>query len=260
MGDTVRSPHIDTDIVPAEALQKAEAYVEQEEGTLNRLRGALGAFVTVMAVAMSLFHLYAAYGIMPTHVLRGIHVAFVLFLCFLLYPLAQRFRHRVRWWDWLAALAALVVVGYMLSGGDDFLERAIAPTAVDKALGIALILLVLEAARRTAGWIMPAICIAFVVYAMVGHWLPPPWTHYGMDVSRIVGHMYMTLEGIFGIPIDVSSCSRSTARCCSSPAPASSSSTSRSPRWAASRPARAAPSCSPRSCSAAPRAAAWRRP
>jgi TRAP transporter 4TM/12TM fusion protein len=205
MGDTVRSPHIDTDIVPAEALQKAEAYVEQEEGTLNRLRGALGAFVTVMAVAMSLFHLYAAYGIMPTHVLRGIHVAFVLFLCFLLYPLAQRFRHRVRWWDWLAALAALVVVGYMLAGGDDFLERAIAPTAVDKALGIALILLVLEAARRTAGWIMPAICIAFVVYAMVGHWLPPPWTHYGMDVSRIVGHMYMTLEGIFGIPIDVSS-------------------------------------------------------
>ena len=63
----------------------------------------------------------------------------------------------------------------------------------------------LEAARRTAGWIMPAICVGFLVYAMVGQWLPPPWTHYGMDVSRIVGHMYMTLEGIFGIPIDVSS-------------------------------------------------------
>jgi TRAP-type uncharacterized transport system fused permease subunit len=52
---------------------------------------------------------------------------------------------------------------------------------------------------------MPAICVAFLAYAMVGQWLPPPWTHYGMDVSRIVGHMYMTLEGIFGIPIDVSS-------------------------------------------------------
>ena len=178
---------------------------KRQEGTLNRLGGVLGVFVTAVAVTMSLFHLYAAYGIMPTHVLRGIHVAFVLFLCFLLYPLAQRFRHRVRWWDWLAALASLAVIGYMLAGGDDFLERAIAPTAVDKALGIALILLVLEAARRTAGWIMPAICVAFVAYAMVGHWLPPPWTHYGMDVSRIVGHMYMTLEGIFGIPIDVSS-------------------------------------------------------
>ncbi len=78
---------------------------------------------------MSLFHLYAAYGIMPTHVLRGIHVAFVLFLCFLLYPVAKRFRDRVHWWDWLAALASLVTIGYMLAGGDDFLERAIAPTS-----------------------------------------------------------------------------------------------------------------------------------
>ena len=204
MGDTVRPPHVDT-AVPAEALQKAEEYIEQEEGSLNRLGGALGTFVTAVAVVMSLFHLYAAYGIMPTHVLRGIHVAFVLFLCFLLYPVAKRFRDRVRWWDWLAALASLVAIGYMLAGGDAFLERAIDPNVWDKILGITLILLVLEAARRTAGWIMPAICVAFLAYAMVGQWLPPPWTHYGMDVSRIVGHMYMTLEGIFGIPIDVSS-------------------------------------------------------
>ena len=154
---------------------------------------------------MSLFHLYAAYGIMPTHVLRGIHVAFVLFLCFLLYPATGRFRHRVRWWDWLASCAALVVIGYMLAGGDAFLERAIDPDIWDEVFGIVLIVLVLEAVRRTAGWIMPAICIAFLAYAMVGRWLPAPWTHYGMDVSRIVGHMYMTLEGIFGIPVDVSS-------------------------------------------------------
>jgi TRAP transporter 4TM/12TM fusion protein len=205
MVDTGRQPPEVTPLVSAEALQKAEAYVEQEEGPLNKLSGALGTFVTAIAVIMSLFHLYAAYGIMPTHVLRGIHVAFVLFLCFLLYPAAKRFRHRVRWWDWLAALAALVVVGHMLAGGDDFLERAISPTLWDQVLGVALILLVLEAARRTAGWIMPAICVAFLVYAFVGQYLPAPWTHYGMDMSRIVGHMYMTLEGIFGVPIDVSS-------------------------------------------------------
>ena len=63
----------------------------------------------------------------------------------------------------------------------------------------------LEAARRTSGWIMPAICVGFIVYAFVGQYLPPPWTHYGMDVGRVVGHMYMTLEGIFGVAIDVSS-------------------------------------------------------
>ncbi len=204
MVDTGRQPNDDA-IVSAEALQKAEEYIEQEEGPLNKLGGKLGTFVTAVAVIMSLFHLYAAYGIMPTHVLRGIHVAFVLFLCFLLYPVAARFRHRVRWWDWLASCAALVVIGYMLAGGDAFLERAIAPNVWDEVFGIVLIVLVLEAVRRTTGWIMPAICIAFLVYAMVGRWLPAPWTHYGMDVSRIVGHMYMTLEGIFGIPIDVSS-------------------------------------------------------
>jgi TRAP transporter 4TM/12TM fusion protein len=205
MVDTGRQLNADTAIVSAEARQKAEEFVEKEEGPLNKLGGKLGTFVTAVAVIMSLFHLYAAYGIMPTHVLRGIHVAFVLFLCFLLYPVAARFRHRVRWWDWLASLAALVVIGYMLAGGDDFLERAIAPNVWDEVFGIVLIVLVLEAVRRTAGWIMPAICFAFLAYAMVGHWLPAPWTHYGMDVSRIVGHMYMTLEGIFGIPIDVSS-------------------------------------------------------
>jgi TRAP transporter 4TM/12TM fusion protein len=205
MGDTGRPSDQSAPAVSAEALQRAEAFVEQEEGPLNKLRDPLGTFVTALAVIMSVFHLYAAYGIMPTHVLRGIHVAFVLFLCFLLYPAAKRFRHRVRWWDWLAAVSALVVVAHMLAGGDEFLERAISPNVWDQVLGIILIVLVLEAARRTAGWIMPAICVAFLVYAVVGQHLPPPWTHYGMDASRIVGHMYMTLEGIFGVPIDVSS-------------------------------------------------------
>src|SRR5205823_10452704 len=121
--------------VSADALKKAEEYVEQEEGAHNKLRGALGTFVTAIAVIMSIFHLYAAYGIMPTHVLRGIHVAFVLFLCFVLYPVTKRFRNRVRGWDWVAAILSLVTIGYMLAGGDDFLERAISPDKWDEALG-----------------------------------------------------------------------------------------------------------------------------
>ena len=70
--------------VSGEALEKAKEYVEIEEGVVNKLPGVPGLFVTALAVIMSLFHLYAAYGIMPTHILRGIHVAFILFLCFLL--------------------------------------------------------------------------------------------------------------------------------------------------------------------------------
>ena len=70
--------------------------------------------------------------------------------------------------------------------------------------GIALIVLVIEAARRSTGWIMPVIIGFFLVYAFVGPWLPAPWTHRGYDIDRLVGHMYMTLEGIFGMAVDVS--------------------------------------------------------
>ena len=205
MSDNNRPQRREEPVVTEEALKKAEQYIEAEEGAINKLPGALGVFATALAVIMSLFHLYAAYGIMPTHILRGIHVAFILFLGYLLFPVAKRFRHRVCWWDWLAALVSLVIVCNMLFGGDAFLERAIDPGTWDKILGVALILLVLEAARRTSGWIMPAICVGFLIYAVIGQYLPAPWTHYGMDTGRIVGHMYMTLEGIFGVAIDVSS-------------------------------------------------------
>jgi TRAP transporter 4TM/12TM fusion protein len=192
-------------VVDARALEKAEAYVEEEEGAANRLTGPLAWLVTVLAVAMSGFHLYAAYSIVPTQTLRPVHVAFVLVLSYLVFPAGRRFRHRVMWWDWLAALAAIGVVAYMLHGGDDFTDRNTSPDTVDIVLGVVLIALILEAMRRTSGWIMPAVAMAFLTYALVGPWLPAPWTHKGYEVARLVGHMYMTLEGIFGVAVDVSS-------------------------------------------------------
>ncbi len=66
-------------------------------------------------------------------------------------------------------------------------------------------MLVLEAMRRTGGWIMPAITCAFIAYALLGPHLPAPWTHKGYEVGRLVGVMYMTLEGIYGVAVDVSS-------------------------------------------------------
>jgi TRAP-type uncharacterized transport system fused permease subunit len=141
----------------------------------------------------------------PTQTLRPVHVAFVLFLCFLVFPVAPRFRHRVMWWDWIAALLAIGVAAYLIMGGDDITDRNTSPLPWDIFFGIALIGLVLEAMRRTAGWIMPVICLAFVAYALFGPWLPAPWTHKGYEVGRLVGVMYMTLEGIFGVAVDVSS-------------------------------------------------------
>jgi TRAP transporter 4TM/12TM fusion protein len=191
--------------VSAEALQKAERYVEAEEGAANALPGALAAFVSAVAVVMSAFHLYTAYAIVPTQTLRPVHVAFVLFLSFLIFPAAARFRHRIMWWDWLLAVAPAVTVAYMIAGGDDFTDRNTQPNGLDLALGVVLIVLVLEAMRRTNGWVMPVVTISFMAYALFGAWLPQPWTHKGYEVSRLVGHLYMTLEGIFGTAVDVSS-------------------------------------------------------
>ncbi len=188
-----------------QGLEKAQEYVEAEEGASNKLGGRLGGFVTAVAVVMSLFHLYTAYAIVPTQTLHPVHVAFVLFLTFLLFPAAKRFRHRVMWWDWIAALLPVAIVAYMIHGGDDFTDRNTLPNPWDLALGIVLIVLILEAMRRTAGWIMPLIASIFIAYALWGDSLPAGWAHRNYDVSRLVGHLYMTLEGIFGVAVDVSS-------------------------------------------------------
>jgi TRAP-type uncharacterized transport system fused permease subunit len=186
------------------ALRKAEAFVEAEEGAANRLTGIAGYAVTAIAVAMTLFHLYAAYDIVPTQPLRYIHVAFVMVLAFLLFPLAARFRNRVRWFDVVAAAASVAILAYALWGGEDFTDRATVPDKLDVVLGVLFIVLLLEATRRTTGLIMPIVALLFIAYAMFGPYLPPPWTHRGYDLSRLVGHLFITLEGIFGVAVDVS--------------------------------------------------------
>ena len=90
------------------ALKKAEEFIEADEGAINRLSGTAGNVATTVAVVMSVFHLYAAiagawpfhdFPIIATQPLRYAHVAFVLVLSFLLFPMATRFRNRIRWWD-----------------------------------------------------------------------------------------------------------------------------------------------------------------
>ena len=198
------SPTTPDVVVSQASLQKAEEFIEAEEGASNKLKGWLGIFVTAVAFLMSVFHLYTAYGIVPTYTLRPVHVGFVLFLCFLMFPISNRFRHRVMWWDWLAAALSIAVVVYLMQGGDDFTDRNTSPNPWDIVFGISLIVMVLEAMRRTNGWIMPVITSAFILYALFGPYLPAPWTHKGYEIGRLVGVMYMTLEGIYGVAVDVS--------------------------------------------------------
>jgi TRAP transporter 4TM/12TM fusion protein len=191
--------------VSEEALRRAEEMIEREEGVHNRFAGWRAGLVATIAVVMSLFHLYTAYAIVRPEHLRATHVAFVLVLTFLVFPLARRFRHRIMPWDWLLAAAGIAIAAYLVAGGDAFFDRSILPETWDIVCGVGLMLLILEAMRRTTGWVMPIVTICFLLYALYGHLLPPPWTHQGYEIPRLVGHMYMTLEGIYGTAVAVSS-------------------------------------------------------
>src|SRR5438105_4231551 len=201
----IAKPAADQPAIDAEALKKAEQFIEAEEGASNKLRGALGIFVSVTAVVMTLFHLYSAYAIVPTQVLRPVHVGFVLFLSYLLFPASRRYRHRIMWGDSAAAFAAVAVIAYILQGGDDIWDRNTSTDNWDIVFGTALILLILEGMRRASGWVMPVVVASFVLYALFGEQLPGSWAHRSYEVGRLVGHLYMTLEGIFGVAVDVSS-------------------------------------------------------
>ena len=150
------------------ALKKAEEFIEADEGALNRLSGTAGTVATTVAVVMSLFHLYAAiagawpfhdFPIIATQPLRYAHVAFVLVLSFLLFPMALRFRNRIRWWDVVLGLIGAAILIYAIDGGEDFTDRATSPTQLDTTLGVIFIVLLLEATRRTTGLIVPVITL-----------------------------------------------------------------------------------------------------
>ena len=193
------------DALSLDAREKVERYLEEEEGAFNRLGGRIGVAITAAAVCVSLFHLYAAYEIVPAYVLRPTHVGMVLVLCFLLFPMAHRFRDRIRWWDYLCAALSAGTIVYMLSQGPYFGDRATMPTTTDYVVGVILIVMLLEGTRRATGMIMPGVAIAFLLYAIYGNHLPAPWTHRGYALDDMVAHLYMTLEGIFGTTVDVAS-------------------------------------------------------
>ena len=131
-------PAVDT------ATQKQlDAFIKQEEGDSNDYRGWLAVFITLVAVGLSLFHLYAAYSIVPTQELRTIHVGLVLFLVYLSFPLTARFKNRLMWWDIIFSFAALYIVYYILAGGDDFSDRNTAPNQLDVMVGVVFILMIL---------------------------------------------------------------------------------------------------------------------
>jgi TRAP transporter 4TM/12TM fusion protein len=192
------------EVVDVARIEAALEIAEQEEGPRRRLRGPTGWIASGVAVAMSVVFMYWAWATVTTQILRLVFLAFSLILTFLLYPASRRRRMAgVSWFDWLLIVFSVMAIGYPLWDFEEFIYRAALPNPKDQIFGALTILLVLEATRRTTGWILPVVAIIFLAYAHFGAWLPSPWTHQGYGLDRLVGHMYLTLEGIFGVPLDV---------------------------------------------------------
>ncbi|GAA3816655.1 TRAP transporter fused permease subunit [Sphaerisporangium flaviroseum] len=175
------------------------------ERPARRLRGRVAAAVTLVALGLSLYVLYWAFR--PGAVLpyRMIFLAVVLPLTFVCYKPRRRGGDRPGAVDWALAVVSLAVCLYPLVVFDDFIRRAFDPTALDVAAGALIILLVLEACRRTVGWILPAVCLAFLAYAYYGGYLPFDWVigHRGYDFDRIIVSSVMGTDGVYGVPLDV---------------------------------------------------------
>ncbi len=181
-----------------------EELIERFEGATRKLTGPMGWFVTALAVGGSLYHLWAAQApyIRQIHLTR--HLLLVLVLTFLLYPGWKAAARRVHAVDLLFVLVSILGLGWVFWDFERFVYRQVVPNTYDIVFGILTLLAVLEATRRTTGWPLVLLAVAFVAYAFVGHLLPEPWTHRGYDLDRIIGHLYVGLEGIFGVPLDVS--------------------------------------------------------
>ncbi len=155
--------------------------------------------ITAVAVAMSLFHLWVAFfGPPDAYVFRGSHLAFALVLAFLLQPGRHGNADRVGPWDVvlvLAAAAAALYPAVELNYIQNRIYYVDDPRLADYIFGGALVLLVLEATRRATGWALPITAFVFIAYGLtLGH----------QSVGIMLDQIYLTTEGIFGIPLYVS--------------------------------------------------------
>ncbi|PWW00442.1 TRAP transporter 4TM/12TM fusion protein [Hoeflea marina] len=174
----------------------------------------VGVIVTTALVAMSIYHYYAAgFGLVRELVHRGIHLSFVLALIFLVFGATRRENDTlhpssvlrpggVGLWDWVFAVIAVVAALYLpLLPAAAQAMRVGNPSTLDVLMGTAMILLTLEAARRSIGWTLVAIALAFIAYGLFGQYMPGVFRHPGASWSALVNHLYMTDQGIYGIAI-----------------------------------------------------------
>ncbi|GHV26893.1 C4-dicarboxylate ABC transporter [Synergistales bacterium] len=166
-------------------------------------------FITILCVLLSVFHFYTAgFGLLPAQKQGAVHLAFILVLVLLLYPIKSGMKKNsnVPIYDIAFAVIAAIPLIYLIHQIDTIaMERSGLPTTMDLTMGFVLIIALLEATRRISNPILPGLAIVSLLYCYFGQYMPEMVQHRGFSIQRIINHMYLGTEGIFGTPLEVSS-------------------------------------------------------
>jgi TRAP transporter 4TM/12TM fusion protein len=197
-----------------EGLELAKRMAEEEEGIGRRPRGYAQYVIPFVCVVWSLFQLsIASWLIIDSTFIRAIHLGFALLVVYLNYPLFKKARFGLRYFsavdripilDYVVGIIAAFAALYIAIDFVGMTSRYGDPILRDIVLGLILVVLLLEAARRVIGPALPIIAIAFIIYAFFGPYMPDLIAFKGVSLNRFMGQMTMSTEGIYGIPLDVS--------------------------------------------------------
>ncbi len=188
-------------------LHQDEELIEKLEGQrIFRPRGWEDWTVAVIAFLWSVYQIYVVIVPVNSVFVRATHLAFALVLGYLMYPMIQskKLRQTIPWWDFLLAAAAAVGALYIFWNYDALNMRSGDWNRLDIFMGVFTIILIIEASRRVMGWALGIIALIFLAYDHWGQYMPDLIAHKGASLNKIIGQMYLTTEGIFGVPLGVS--------------------------------------------------------
>lgn len=178
-----------------------------KESDTMQYTGVMAKIISAIAITFSVFQLYTAiFGVLDAQLQRAVHLGFALCLSYLLYPTRKSWsRTKIHPLDAILAVLAAASPAYICICYQELAMRSGITTPVDLVMGLIGLLLVIEATRRVVGIPMVVVVLVFLTYAFVGPYMPGVLAHRGLTPEQLVGHLYFTTEGIFGIPLGVSS-------------------------------------------------------
>lgn len=161
--------------------------------------------VIAVCFCWSVFQLYIAYFPLNTTIARSIHVAFAVAIIFLYFPLSsKKLSTKIPFYDWILLIAGVGCILYPAFAFYSLSQRPGAYLTQDIIIAFMAIIILFEAGRRMVGFALPLIAGIFLLYCYFGQYMPDLISHQGASIERLAGHMFLTTEGVFGVPVGVS--------------------------------------------------------